>query len=161
MTSHAKWVNTSWHVFNMITLEQAVFDWKANIQAMQIINHKERHINYSIKQSNSRINVGTGRETRGLPAERQRGDNKKGIGNYPCLRAVAPLIPSCQKQLPRLSFISPSLKMTLETLDFPIKLVRSLYLISCAFPPSSFSLPTCLFTFPNSFSFRQNHHYSL
>ncbi len=119
MTSHVKWVNTSWHVFNMITLEQAAFDWKANIQAMQIINHKERHINYSIKQSNSRINVGTGRETRGLPAERQRGDNKKGIGNYPSLWAVAPLIPSCQKQLPRFGFISPSLKMTLETLDFP------------------------------------------
>lgn len=59
-------------------------------------------------------------ERRGGSQQRDRGgDNKKGIGNYPSLRAVAPLIPSCQKQLPRFGFISPSLKMTLETLDFP------------------------------------------
>lgn len=139
MTSHAKWVNTSWHVFNMITLEQAAFDWKANIQAMQIINHKEQCINYSIKQSNSRINVGIGEWDEGAPSREGVGDNKKGIGNYHALRAVAPLVLSCQKQLPRLRFISLSLKMTLETLDFFFffaKLVRSLYLIS-----SVFSLP--------------------
>lgn len=85
---------------------------------MQIINHEERLINYSIKQSNSRINVGIGEKDEGAPSREGVGDNKKGIGNYPSLRAVAPLVPSCQKQLPRLCFISPSLKMTLETLDF-------------------------------------------
>lgn len=61
-TSRTKWVNSVWHVFNMVTLEQAAFDWKANIQAMQIINHGKRPINYSIKQSNSRINVEKRRE---------------------------------------------------------------------------------------------------
>lgn len=40
---------------------------------MQIINHGKRPINYSIKQSNSRINVGEAeRGMRGLPAERVR-----------------------------------------------------------------------------------------
>lgn len=61
-TSRTKWVNSVWHVFNMVTLEQAAFDWKANIQAMQIINHGKRSINYSIKQSKSRINVEKQRE---------------------------------------------------------------------------------------------------
>lgn len=149
MTSHAKWVNTSWHVFNMITLEQAAFDWKANIQAMQIINHKEQCINYSIKQSNSRINVEIGEWDEGAPSREGAGDNKKGIGNYHSLRAVAPLILSCQKQLPCLCFISLSLKMTLETLDFFFftKLVRSLYLISSVFSlPRHLSLsPPCPF----------------
>lgn len=71
------------------------FDWKANIQAMQIINHKERDINYSIKPSYSRINVGTREVTRGLPAERQ---NKKGIGNYPVSESH-----SCGPPHPKLS----------------------------------------------------------
>lgn len=75
-TSRTKWVNSVWHVFNMVTLEQAAFDWKANIQAMQIINHGKRPINYSIKQSNSRINVGKWRE--GWAGSQQRGWERGG-----------------------------------------------------------------------------------
>ena len=51
---------------------------------MQIINHGKRPINYSIKQSNSRINVGEAeREMRGLPAERGRGGEgeRERVGN--------------------------------------------------------------------------------
>lgn len=63
---------------------------------------------------------------RGGSQQRESGDNKKGIGNYHSLRAVAPLVLSCQKQLPCLCFISLSLKMTLETLDFFFSLPNSL-----------------------------------
>lgn len=77
-TSRTKWVNSVWHVFNMVTLEQAAFDWKANIQAMQIINHGKRPINYSIKQSNSRINVGKWRE--GWAGSQQRGRERERLG---------------------------------------------------------------------------------
>ena len=78
-TLRTKWVNSVWHVFNMVTLEQAAFDWKANIQAMQIINHGKRPINYSIKQSNSRINVGKRRG--GWGGSQQRGRRRERAGN--------------------------------------------------------------------------------
>lgn len=77
-TSRTKWVNSVWHVFNMVTLEQAAFDWKANIQAMQIINHGKRSINYSLKPSNSRINVEEQRE--GWGGSQQRGRESGGGG---------------------------------------------------------------------------------
>lgn len=115
---------------------------------MQIINHEEQHINYSIKQSNSRINVGTWREMRKLPTETECGITKK--------NQELPLSQSCGPAHPELS------KTTVTTLFhltkfkddfgntwyfFLTKLIRSLYLISSVFASPTIFHSVCVVLF--------------